>query len=251
MNLAIIGIGKVHQIMNPGSENLFMKAFKTTIPVFFGYIPLGMAFGFLLAGAGYHWIYALVMSIFIYTGAGQFIAVTLLAAGAQFIEFATITLLINLRHSFYGLSLLEKFSGVGKVKPYLIFALTDETYALLTTTQVPEGASKARFYFYISVLDHLYWITGSVLGAVLGSLLNLNLEGMTFVLAALFVVLTIEQYYASRARFPFIAAIFAGILSLLIFNPENMLLLSIIIGTLILIAHEKTIKDKAPPGDKQ
>ncbi|MCQ6963521.1 AzlC family ABC transporter permease [Methanolobus chelungpuianus] len=230
--------------MTHESEKLLFSAFKTTLPVLFGYIPLGMAFGLLLAGAGYHWIYALVMSIFIYTGAGQFIAVALLAAGAQLMEFITVTLLINLRHSFYGLSLLDKFSGVGKVKPYLMFALTDETYALLTTTTVPEGASKARFYFYISALDHLYWIAGSVLGAVLGSMLRLNLEGLTFVLAALFVVLTIEQYYASRARFPFVAAISAGVLSLLLFSPDNMLLLSIVIGTFILIMYERTIKGK-------
>ncbi|WP_292464182.1 AzlC family ABC transporter permease [Methanolobus sp.] len=228
--------------MTHESEKLFLSALRTTLPVFFGYIPLGMAFGFLLAGAGYHWIYALVMSIFVYTGAGQFIAVALLAAGAQLMEFVTVTLLINLRHSFYGLSLLDKFSGVGKVKPYLIFALTDETYALLTTARVPEGASKARFYFYISALDHLYWIAGSVLGAVLGSMLRLNLEGLTFVLAALFVVLTIEQYYASRTRFPFIAAIGAGVISLMLFSPENILLLSIVIGTLILMVHEKVTK---------
>ncbi|MDN5309821.1 MAG: hypothetical protein PWP14_1215 [Methanolobus sp.] len=230
--------------MTHESEKLLFSAFKTTLPVLFGYIPLGMAFGLLLAGAGYHWIYALVMSIFIYTGAGQFIAVALLAAGAQLMEFVTITLLINLRHSFYGLSLLDKFSGVGKVKPYLMFALTDETYALLTTATVPEGAAKARFYFYISVLDHLYWIAGSVLGAVLGSMLRLNLEGLTFVLAALFVVLTLEQYYASRARFPFMAAMGAGVLSLLLFSPDNMLLLSIMIGTLILIMYERTTKGK-------
>jgi len=230
--------------MTHESEKLLFSAFKTTLPVLFGYIPLGMAFGLLLTGAGYHWIYALVMSIFIYTGAGQFIAVALLAAGAQLMEFVTITLLINLRHSFYGLSLLDKFSGVGKVKPYLMFALTDETYALLTTTTVPEGASKARFYFYISALDHLYWIAGSVLGAVLGSMLRLNLEGLTFVLAALFVVLTIEQYYASRERFPFMAAIGAGVLSLLLFSPDNMLLLSIVIGTFILVMYERTTKGK-------
>lgn len=230
--------------MSEQSENLFSSALKTTIPVFLGYIPLGMAFGFLLEGAGYHWIYALLMSIFIYAGAGQFVAVALLAAGAGLMEFVITTLLLNLRHSFYGLSLLEKFSGVGKVKPYLIFALTDETYALLTTTKVPEGGSKARFYFYIAVLDHLYWIAGSVLGAVLGSVLELNLQGMAFVLTALFVVLTIEQYFASKASFPFMAAMGAGVISLVLFSPENMLLLSILIGTLILVAHEKFTQEK-------
>lgn len=221
------------------NKDIFTTAFKTTIPVLLGYIPLGMAFGFLLDGAGYHWIYAFIMSLFVYAGSGQFLAVALLAAGAGLTEFAIATLLLNFRHAFYGLSLLEKFSGVGKVKPYLIFALTDETYALLTTTDVPKGSSKSRFYFYIAALDHLYWIAGSVLGAALGSVLDLNLEGMSFVLTALFVVLTIEQYFSSEARFPFIAAVGAGALSLTLFSPDNMLLASIVLGTLILIGREK------------
>lgn len=232
---------KRHEIRE-GNMNLFMSALKTTVPVFLGYIPLGMAFGFLLDGAGYHWIFAFLMSLLIYAGSGQFLAVALLAAGAGLTEFVIATLLLNLRHSFYGLSLLEKFSGVGKVKPYLIFALTDETYALLTTTEVPAGGSKARFYFYIAALDHLYWITGSVLGAVLGSVLDLNLEGMAFVLTALFVVLTIEQYFNSSVRFPFIAALGAGATSLILFSPDNMLLISIILGTLVLMGREKLVQ---------
>lgn len=224
------------------NKPLFISAFKTTVPVLLGYIPLGMAFGFLLDGAGYHWIYAFLMSLFVYAGSGQFLAVALLAAGAGLTEFAIATLLLNFRHAFYGLSLLEKFSGVGKVKPYLIFALTDETYALLTTTDVPLGSSKSRFYFYIAALDHLYWIAGSVLGAVLGSVLHLNLEGMGFVLTALFVVLTIEQYFNSRARFPFLAALNAGAFSLVFFSPDNMLLASIVLGTLILIGREMSMQ---------
>ncbi|WP_292381498.1 AzlC family ABC transporter permease [Methanosarcina sp. UBA289] len=224
------------------NKDLFIIAFKTTVPVLLGYIPLGMAFGFLLDGAGYHWIYAFIMSLFVYAGSGQFLAVALLAAGAGLTEFAIATLLLNFRHAFYGLSLLEKFSGVGRVKPYLIFALTDETYALLTTTDVLQGSSKSRFYFYIAALDHLYWIAGSVLGATLGSVLDLNLEGMSFVLTALFVVLTIEQYFNSEARFPFIAAVSAGTLSLILFNPDNMLLASIVLGTLILIGREKSMQ---------
>jgi 4-azaleucine resistance transporter AzlC len=221
-----------------------MSALKITFPVFLGYIPLGMAFGLLLSGAGYHWIYAFLMSLFIYAGSCQLLAVALLAAGAELTEFVVATLLLNLRHSFYGLSMLEKFSDLGRVKPYLIFALTDETYALLTTTEVPQGGSKSRFYFYIASLNHLYWIIGSVLGAVLGSVLDLNLEGMSFVLTALFVVLTIEQYFCSNVRFPFIASIAAGILSLIFFRSENMLLASIVLGILILIAREKFTKGK-------
>jgi 4-azaleucine resistance transporter AzlC len=225
------------------NKDLFMSALKATIPVFLGYIPLGMAFGLLLNEAGYHWIYAFLMSLFIYAGSGQLLAVALLAAGAGLMEFIVATLLLNLRHSFYGLSMLEKFSNVGRIKPYLIFALTDETYALLTTTEVPSESSKPRFYFYIAALNHLYWIAGSVFGAFLGSLFDLNLEGMSFVLTVLFVVLTIEQYINSNVRFPFFAAVGAGILSLIFFRSENMLLTSIILGTLILVTKEKFLKE--------
>lgn len=224
------------------NKDLFTIAFKTTVPVLLGYIPLGMAFGFLLDGAGYHWIYAFIMSLFVYAGSGQFLAVALLSAGAGLTEFAIATLLLNFRHAFYGLSLLEKFSGIGRVKSYLIFALTDETYALLTTTDVPQGSSKSKFYFYIAALDHLYWIAGSVLGAALGSVLDFNLQGMGFVLTALFVVLTIEQYFSSTVRFPFIAAVGAGVLSLVLFSSDNMLLASIVLGTLVLIGREKSMQ---------
>jgi len=226
------------------NKDLFISAFKTTVPVLLGYIPLGMAFGFLLAGAGYHWIYAFLMSLFVYAGSGQLLAVALLAAGAGLTEFAIATLLLNFRHAFYGLSLLENFSGVGRVKPYLIFALTDETYALPITTDIPQGSSKSLFYFYIAALDHFYWITGSVLGAVLGSVLKLNLEGMSFVLTALFVVLTIEQYFNSKTYFPFLVALSAGALSLVLFSPDNMLLASIVLGTLILIGREYLVQKK-------
>jgi 4-azaleucine resistance transporter AzlC len=141
------------------------------------------------------------------------------------------------------LSMLEKFSDIGRIKPYLIFALTDETYALLTTTRIPQDGSKSKFYFYISALNHLYWIAGSVLGAVLGSVLDLNLKDMSFVLTALFVVLTIEQYFGSKVRFPFLAAVVAGVLSLMFSRPENFLLTAIILGTLILVSREKLAKN--------
>lgn len=231
-------------IMGHQSKKLFLNAVKITFPVLLGYIPLGIAFGFLLTGAGYHWIYSFLMSVFIYAGSAQFISVTLLAAGAGLMEFLSLTLLINLRHSFYGISMLEKFSDVDKFKTYLIFSLTDETYALLTSTKVPDGVPKSDFYFYIAALNHFYWIAGSVIGAMLGSLLDIDLDGMAFVLTALFVVLTIEQYYHSKVLFPFIAAIGAGVVSIVLFSPKNMLIVSIIIGTLILLAHEKIVQAK-------
>ena len=231
--------------MDPENKMIILSAFKITFPVLLGYIPLGIAFGLLLSGAGYHWSYALLMSIFIYAGSVQFISVALLVAGAGLTEFLIITLLINLRHSFYGLSMIARFSDAGKFKPYLIFALTDETYALLITTELPENVPKSKFYFSIAVMNHFYWVAGSILGAVLGSVIDLDLEGMAFVLTALFVVLTIEQYYHSNTLIPFIAAIGAGGISLALFSPENMLLFSILIGTLFLAVYEKIARSKS------
>ncbi len=150
--------------------------------------------GSCLTQAGYFWLYAVLMSIVIYSGATQFLAIGLFANHAALIEIAVTTLLLNIRHSFFGLSLIRKFSGISSVKPYLIFALTDETYALLTAMDEPSQRSKARYYFFISLLNHLYWITGTFMGALLGQTLKTDLKGMEFALTALFVVLAIEQY---------------------------------------------------------
>jgi 4-azaleucine resistance transporter AzlC len=209
-------------------------AFKATIPVLLGYLAIGVAFGLLLIHAGYPWYLSLIMSVLIYAGAGQYIAVGLFASNAGLADIATVTLLVNARHMVYGLSLIDSFKGTGCYKPYLIFALTDETYALLTTVAVPEGVDRKRFYFDISILDQSYWVAGSVLGALIGAIIPINTEGLDFALTALFVVLLIEQYKACDRKFPFLIAGVCSIAALILIGPANMLIVSIAASVFLL-----------------
>ncbi|MCD8477333.1 MAG: AzlC family ABC transporter permease [Sulfurospirillum sp.] len=180
----------------------FLSIVKLTIPVMMGYIPLGMAFGLLLSKLLIPWYYALFMSMFIFAGSGQFLALTLFASQATILEIGIATFLLNLRHTFYGLSMISAFKDFSWKKHYLIFGLTDETFALLKTSDVPE-ANRERAYLLITALNQSYWIFGSVAGALLGNILPFNYEGIEFSLTALFVVLSIELYKKNRLHKPF------------------------------------------------
>jgi 4-azaleucine resistance transporter AzlC len=189
--------------MNESTSSAFSKpavllaAFRYSVPVLLGYLAIGIGFGLLLAGAGYSWWLALIMSLWMYAGAGQYIAVGLFAAGTNLVEACLIQLVVNARHIAYGLSMLKRFDGTGPFKPYLVFSLTDETFALLSS--LPEkpdfgGAEERKlFMFCVSVLDHCYWTLGSIIGAVAGTLIPFDMNGIGFALTALFVVLMIEQ----------------------------------------------------------
>ena len=167
-------------------------AFPVTVPVLMGYLAIGMAFGFMLQNIGYNFIWAFFMSLTIYAGSGQYLGVSLLAAAASLGIVALMTLLINFRHLVYGLSMLEKFRGMGWRKFYMIFSLTDETYALLSSAQAPVGVNPKNFYFAIALLDQSYWILGSVIGAVAGAVLPISTEGIDFAMTALFVVIAVD-----------------------------------------------------------
>ncbi|MDR0822348.1 MAG: AzlC family ABC transporter permease, partial [Endomicrobium sp.] len=195
-----------------------IEIIKITLPVFFGYIAIGMPFGIMMIAAGYPFWLVPLMSIFIYAGAGQYMAVGLFAAGAGLTEILIAEALLNIRHIVYGLPLIEPFKETGKWKPYIIFALTDETYALLTTVTRPQGMKSGTFYGLISMFNHIYWILGSILGALAVSFIPISFEGVDFALTALFAVLLIEQIKKTKTFLPVIIGIFAAILSI-IFIP--------------------------------
>ncbi len=226
-------------VMENKQANVLLEAFRLTLPVMFGYVPIGIAFGLLVVHYGYHWVYSLLMSLLIFSGAGQFVAIALVVSGAGLAEIVLTMLFLNLRHSFFGLSLINRFANTGIIKPYLIFALTDETYALITSTHMPESTPKNLFYSYITVLNHLFWITGCLLGALLGKFIDMDLSGLEFALTALFVVLSIEQYRTARTTFPFFVALLSGVAALIFTKGQNMLLISIFIGTFLLVAYEE------------
>lgn len=196
-------------------------AFPHTIPVLMGYLAIGVVFGWMLAAIGYGPVWAGAMSLTIYAGSGQYLGVDLLDQAAPLLQVAFLTLIINFRHLVYGLSLLEKFKGMGWRKVYMIFALTDETYALLAGVQPPEGVDEKRFYFWISVLDHLYWIIGSLIGAIAGSLITINTEGIDFAMTALFIVIAIGQWQSAERHFPVFLGGIGALVCLLLFGSEN------------------------------
>lgn len=175
--------------------------FPQTIPVMVGYLSLGIAFGLLLQSIGYGPVWAFLMSLFIYAGSAQFLAVELLTAGASVTHIALLTFLLNFRHLFYGLSMLEKYRGTGIRKIYLIFGLTDETYALLTGCKTPEGLSDKNFYLAVTLMNQLYWIAGCVIGSVAGSLITFDLTGIDFAMTALFTVMAVEQWKQLKTIF--------------------------------------------------
>ena len=199
-------------------------AFPATVPVLMGYLAIGMAFGLMLQTAGYGVGWALLMSLTIYAGSGQYLGVSLLATGAHLSQVAFLTLMINFRHLVYGLSMLEKFRGMGLRKFYMIFSLTDETYALLSAAKVPQGVDEHRYYFAVAMLDHSYWIAGSVLGAVLGSALGFDTTGVDFAMTALFLVIAVGQWKKAGSHLPALLGGGATLLSLLVVGAEDMLL---------------------------
>jgi 4-azaleucine resistance transporter AzlC len=219
---------------------ILKKSFQATLPVLFGYVPIGIAFGFLLAKSGYHWFYAVLMSLVIYSGATQFLAIGFFLNNTPIVDIGIATFLLNLRHSFFGLSLIKKFSGTRFVKPYLMFALTDETYALLASLDEPEPAERPRYYFFVSLLDQFYWVAGTFVGAVLGHMITTDLKGLDFALTALFVVLTVEQYRNVRSLRPFVIALVIGVLSLAFVASRYLLPVSILTGTAMLLLLRRT-----------
>lgn len=231
-------------------NNLIPQVFKTTLPVFFGYITLGIAFGLVLVEAGFPWWLSLVMSIFIFAGAAQFIAVGLFAAGTSLTAILITEALVNIRHIVYGLSLITKYRGSGKWKPYLIFALTDETYSILTTVDVPENTKPETFYGLVSLMDHSYWVIGSVLGALIGKFIPFDLTGVDFALTALFAVLTIEQYLKTKDIVPILIGTLTTIGTIVLWrtgviaNSNNILLVSICIGLAFLFLCKSKKEDK-------
>lgn len=195
-------------------------AFPATVPVLMGYLAIGMAFGLMLETAGYGVGWALLMSVTIYAGSGQYLGVSLLATGASLSQVAFLTLMINFRHLVYGLSMLEKFRGMGARKFYMIFSLTDETYALLSSARAPAGVEEHDYYFAVSMLDHSYWILGSVLGSALG----VDTTGVDFAMTALFLVIAVGQWKKAGSHLPALLGGAATLFSLMLVGAEEMLL---------------------------
>ena len=223
------------------------KALKTvfldTVPVMTGYLFLGVSFGILLGEKGYGLGWAFAMALFMYAGSAQFLAVGLLANHASILSSAIAIFLLNARHIFYGISLIDAYKGTGKKKPYLIFSLTDETYSLVTQNNPPEGMKRHTYCLLVSFFDQCWWVGGTALGALAGNLLPLNFEGIEFVLTALFVTIFVEQWLSTKKHFPAVTGLASTAVCLLVFGRDVFLIPSMCLIAAILVMARKTGKE--------
>lgn len=227
-----------------GYKKAFHKAFPYTIPVLTGYLFIGIAFGVMYAEKGYSFLWAILMSLLVYAGSGQYLAVNFFVPGFSFIQVIFLTFMVNVRHIFYGISLLEKFNKMGMKRWYMIFGLTDETYSLLCTTKVPQDVEEDKFLFAISIMNQSYWVLGSAIGAIAGTVLPINSEGIDFAMTALFVVIFVEQWMDRKNRIPELIGVAVAIIALTIFGASSFVLPAMLsIVALLFIGRKKLDKE--------
>lgn len=214
------------------------KALLDTIPVMTGYLVLGIGFGIIAKANGYPVLLVFAMSLCIYAGSMQYAAMGLMTGGASLLTIALTTLMVNARHLFYGISMLDKYKDTGLRKPYLIFSLTDETYSLVCR-ELPDVPNPKQYYMLVSVLDQIYWIVGSVAGAVLGSVLQFNSQGVDFALTALFLTVFIEQWLSAKKHMPALLGVAVSVGCLLLFGAEHFLIPAMGIIAIVLCFYQE------------
>ncbi len=203
-------------------------AFPHTIPIFTGFIFIGIAYGILMNSKGYGFEWSLLFSLVVFAGSAQYVAITFLTSVFNPVYALMMSLMINARHLFYGISLIDKFKDTGKLKPFLIFGLCDETFSVVCSAEPPEGVNKGWFMFFITFLNYIYWALGSTLGGFIGSMVSFNTKGLDFVLTALFVVIFIGQWKSQKDHKPAIIGVVCTIACLVAFGPNNFIIPSMI-----------------------
>ena len=220
---------------------IWKQAWLASLPVMVGYIFVGIAFGLMLYSEGFSWLWALASSVIVYAGSMQFVLVAFLSSGASLLTVAITTLTVNSRHLFYGISFIERFKKMGIWKPYMIYSLSDETYSLLSLAQ-SKGEENPKYYLLVSAFNQISWIVGSILGALIGTIIPFNSTGIDFAMTALFVVIFIEQIIQSKSKLPGVIGLVSGSLCLVILGPSRFMLPALIIVVLALMAFKKRIE---------
>ncbi len=206
------------------NKETIKHAFLSSLPVMAGYVVLGIGFGLLMYDKGYSFWWSVLMSLTIYGGSMQYVGVGLLSGGATVIATAITALMVQARHLFYGVSMLEKYRDAGRAKPYLIFALTDETYSLVCSPKLPQGMDEKNYDLLVSLFDQCYWVLGTLLGGLIGSAITFNTTGIDFSMTALFVVVFVEQWESARQHLPALLGLGCSVVCLLIFGADNFLI---------------------------
>ena len=219
-------------------------AFPRTLPILAGFLFLGATYGVYMNVSGFPFWYPLAMSIVIYGGSLEFLAVSMLLAPYAPVQVFLTALLVQARHLFYGIAMLDKYKGLGWKKPYLIFGLCDETFSVNCTAEIPPEVDRGWFYFFVTLLDQLYWVGGATLGGLLGSLISFNTEGLDFVMTAMFVVIFMEQWMKEKHHFSAWIGLIASVACLHIFGADNFLIPSMICILVALTALRKPVEAK-------
>ncbi|MEM1505552.1 azaleucine resistance protein AzlC [Domibacillus sp. 8LH] len=218
-----------------------LAAFPYTVPIFAGFLFLGIAYGIYMNSLGFSAIYPILMSLFIFAGSIEFVAANLLLAGFNPMNALFLTLMVNARHLFYGLSMLDRYKGTGKKKFYLIYGLCDESFSINYTVNAPKEVDKGWFMFFVTMLNHLYWVVGAAIGGMFGSLVQFNTEGLEFVMTALFVVIFIEQWMKEKKHHSALAGLGLSALSLMVFGGSDFIIPAMIAILSILTVFRKPL----------
>ena len=224
-------------------------AFPNTIPVLTGFLALGTAYGILMASKGFAVYWSVAVSALCFGGSMQFVAISLLTTAFDPLQAFLLSIMVNARHLFYGISLLQKYKGMGFIKNFLIFWLCDETFSVVSTVEPPSDIDRKSFYFWVSILDYSYWIVGTTIGGIIGGLIEFNTNGLDFVLTALFVVLLIEQWKKKENRIFAIIGVVGTIISRLIFGADNVVIPAMIIIVFMIIINMNMVSIKAKHKD--
>lgn len=219
-----------------------LAAFPKTIPIMMGFLFLGMSYGFYMKVSGFSFVYPLCMSIVIFGGSLEFVAVTMLLGSFAPLQTFLMALMIQARHLFYGIALLEKYKGTGWKKPYLIFGMCDESFSINCSTEVPEGADRGWFYFFVTLLNQFYWVAGATLGGILGTFLAFNTEGLDFVMTAMFVVIFLEQWLKEKRHYTALVGVLVSAACLLLFGADSFLIPTMVCILCMLTVFRKPIE---------
>ncbi len=212
-------------------------AFPYTLPILTGFLFLGTAYGIYMRGLGFSFLYPMLMSLTIFAGSMEFVTASLLLGSFHPLQAFLLTLMVNARHLFYGVSMLEKFRGTGKKKWYLIFGMCDESFSVNCAAKIPEDVDPGWFMFFVTLLNHFYWFAGATLGGLVGGLIQVEIPGIDFVMTALFVVIFLEQWSSSRQHLPGLAGLAASAVCLTVLGPDHFILpaMAAIVGLLSLL----------------
>lgn len=223
----------------------FKAAFPCTIPILAGFLFLGMAYGIYMNVSGFSFVYPMIMAAVIFGGSLEFLAAQMLLSPFAPLQVLMVSLMIQARHLFYGISMLDKFKDMGWKKFYLIYGMCDETFSINCTAEIPKDCDRGWFYFFVTLLNQLYWVGGATLGGLLGNLITFDTKGLDFVMTAMFIVIFLEQWLKEKHHFSEWAGLASSAACLLIFGKDNFMIPAMICILLLLTAFRKPVGRKA------